>query len=134
MGLKESKKPWVCQHGCNQTYHLKKYGKGCPHLEDLIKPKKRQRVLDILFTDNIEKFERYAIKVITEKGFYNQIGELASKLKKYRLTDRQVVIIVDRLCNSKSYTAIAKDLDVSKQYIEAEYKRALKKLREREFK
>lgn len=134
MAPKASEKQWVCQHGCNQAYYLRKEGKGCPHLELLLKPTKKRKVLDVLFTDNLEKFERHAIKVITENGAYEEIQDLMLKLKKYKLNDKQRTIVIDKLCHNKTYSSIANSLGFSKEYVLAEYKRALKKLKEREYK
>lgn len=139
MELKELKKEWVCSEGCNQSFYIKKFQSCCPHLERLIsrqggKGGKWGVNPDIVYTDNLEQFEKWAIKLKSPRKLYKRIEKLQRKLKEFSLTEEELVIIVGRVGYGKSFRELSQELGYSSTWIHKRYKDIIDKLRERGFK
>jgi DNA-directed RNA polymerase specialized sigma24 family protein len=137
MGPKDLNKEWECEHGCNQSYYIKKHESYCPHLEKIITPnryKGHKRSVDIVFTDKLERFESQIVPQLTEDGHYDKIVELTEKLQNYRLTEDEETAILGKLAHNKSYADIALEIGCSRTWAYMIYKRALEKLRTQGFK
>lgn len=130
----DSKTSWKCKHGCANT------SSPCQHLEALISPKNQKalrgssRGVKMLFTDNLERFEKYIIPQQSEEGWLEEMETLKTKLQAFVLTADEEAAILSRLGLGDSFSEIGLKLGCSRQYAWAIYKQAIKKLKKQGYK
>jgi DNA-directed RNA polymerase specialized sigma24 family protein len=113
---------WVCEHGCDQAYYIKKNGGYCPHLEALIGPvsaSKSKLVLSgepdrfqTLLTPE-EEWERWEqllkTEALPEEPLIDDEELMRRQLRRAGLKSRKVEVVVDRVVRGKTFSEIAID-------------------------
>lgn len=100
---------WVCSHGCDQASFLKRFGRGCDHLEAQIGPVIGHDARRILFTDQLDSFRSDAVEPYEAPEEIDEELELRNKLIGYELIPKLVDVLIDRVLHKKTFREIAED-------------------------